>query len=77
MDQKTEYIYEFCYQPCTYESAPATMSIHRSLIGAYTAMKAHRLRVFWDWRKTPNEFRKSFQDNFAQDWFIKKTEIQP
>ena len=35
-------VYEFLYNSCTCESAAETVSIHRTLKGAYEAMRKHR-----------------------------------
>lgn len=37
-------IYEFLYNSCTCESSAETMSLHKTLKGAYKAMRKHR----WD-----------------------------
>lgn len=71
-----EYVYEFLYCGCIYESSYATMSVHKTIRGAYNAMKAHRLKTFNEWRKEPNEFRRDNLDTVHQDWFIKKTKIE-
>jgi len=53
------------------------MSIHESLVGAYKAMKEHRLKIFNEWRERPNIYRNDFKDTFSQSWTIQKTEIKP
>ena len=72
-----KYVYQFLYCSCIYESAYATMSIHESLVGAYKAMKEHRLKIFNEWRERPNIYRNDFKDTFSQSWTIQKTEIKP
>lgn len=38
-------LWEFIYNPCRYESAPMTLSIHRAKEGAEAAMQAHKDQV--------------------------------
>lgn len=70
-------VYAFKYCPCIYESAWSTVSLHSTCKGAYKAMKAHRLKVFYEWRNSANEYRKDFKDTFAQNWCVDKEYIQP
>lgn len=35
-------IYEFVYNPCIHESAPVTISVHRTKEGALKAMRKHK-----------------------------------
>jgi hypothetical protein len=39
---KQEYVYEFLYNPSTYESAAQTVSIHKTRRGAEKAMELHK-----------------------------------
>lgn len=68
-------LYAFKYCPCTYESAAEVISVHKTVFGAYRAMRQHRLNTFWEWREMPNEYRKSFQDTFAKHWFVHRIEV--
>lgn len=68
-------IYQFLYCYCIYESAYGTMSVHATAKGAYKAMKEHRLKVFNEWRNSPNQYRKSFIDTVHQDWTIQKIDV--
>jgi len=69
-------IYEFLYCDCIYESGYVTISLHRTLKGAYNAMKKHRLKCFNEWRALPNEYRKDYLDTAFHSWRIQKTEIE-
>lgn len=40
-------IYEALYNPCIHESGCVTISVHKTLKGAYNAMKIHRM-VEWE-----------------------------
>ena len=42
-------IYEFIYTSCIYESASATMSMHRTKLGAYKAMREFILTDYTQW----------------------------
>ena len=57
-------IYEFLYNSCTCESAAATMSLHRTLKGAYDAMRKHRWDVCVEDR---NE-----QIRYGKDWIMSR-----
>lgn len=51
------------------------VSLHRTMKGAYLAMKEHRLNVFNEWRSKENQYRKSHLDTVHQDWSIGKKDI--
>lgn len=68
-------VYVFYYCPCIYESGYMAVSLHRTMKGAYLAMKEHRLNVFNEWRSKENQYRKSHLDTVHQDWSIGKKDI--
>jgi len=71
-----DYVYEFIYNSCVYESSARTMSIHKSISGAYKAMKTHRLKTYNEWRKQSREWRKPWLDTHDQHWGILKTKLE-
>ena len=73
-------IYEFLYNSCTCESAAATISIHRTLKGAYEAMRKHR----WDTCIEDREMKLRFGNHGSlkrwhydswQWWGIRKRQL--
>jgi len=42
-------IYEFTYTDCIYESAAATLSLHRTKLGAYKAMRKFLNESYMEW----------------------------
>lgn len=42
-------IYEFVYTSCIYESAMATLSLHKTKVGAYKAMREFLLTDYTQW----------------------------
>jgi len=69
-------IYCFLFNSCTFESSYATMSIHKTKIGAYKAMKTHKVNEFMYWYDKRSLSGKAFC-NFAYDfgmaWAIEET----
>ncbi len=65
-------IYEFLYCGCIYESSYATVSLHRTKLGAYKAMRKHRLDTFNEWYNSRIIYGKSsrFAYDFAQGWAL-------
>jgi hypothetical protein len=66
-------IYEFLYCSCTFESAYATMSLHRTKAGAYKAMKDHKWNTYMEWYENRALYGKRnnrFAYDFGQDWTI-------
>lgn len=49
MDKQT--VYAFIYNEMYYESAPKTMSIHKTKKGAYLAMRKFLIDRYWEWFK--------------------------
>lgn len=73
-------VYEFLYNSCTCESAAETVSIHRTLKGAYKAMRKHK----WDacvehreeylfWGSSYFPFKLNF--DAWKWWGIRKVEV--
>ena len=54
-----EVVYEFGYQCCIYESAMATVSIHRTAKGAYKAMREHLLHNYTEWYNARIKYGKT------------------
>lgn len=52
-----EYVWEACYNPCVYESAWSTISLHKTEEGAKKAVELHKHNlelagdVIYDWQK--------------------------
>lgn len=42
-------IYEFLYCSCIYESSYSTMSLHKTKLGAYKAMRKHLIDSYTQW----------------------------
>lgn len=53
-------IYEFLFNWSTCESAAETISIHKTLAGAYRAMRAHRLAACVEYREERLRFGTDF-----------------
>lgn len=71
-------IFELLYCDCVYESAHATLSLHKTKVGAYKAMRKHKLQAFEQWDKERREWGRlssRFNWNFAQDWRIGQQEL--
>jgi hypothetical protein len=71
-------IYGFFYNSDTYDSAPFLMSAHRSLRGAYTAMRKHIVADYVEWFNDGLIYGKQYwhhKPNFGKAWFISKIEL--
>ena len=56
-------IYEALYNPSCCESASHTLSVHRTKLGAYKAIKAYKIEVYNEWlerhrRGKRNDFKR-------------------
>jgi hypothetical protein len=74
-------VYEFGYQPCIYESAMSTVSIHKTFKGAYKAMREHLLHSYKKWydsRILYGKIRSYGVDKFGymEMWKVYKTPLQ-
>ena len=72
-------VYLFLYNPCIWESSFCTISIHKTKLGAYRAMREHKLKCYEEYKKIENRFKnnKFFAHKFGEDecWTIKSQEI--
>lgn len=69
IEMKTVYL--ACYCPCIYESSYATLSTHRTKLGAFKAMRAHKRKVYDEWYNDRLMYGKSdFKFAWAEDWKI-------
>ena len=70
-------VYLFLYNPCIWESALSTISIHYTLKSAYDAMRKHKLESYNEWYDNRIRWGKGFRDKFGEDeyWTIKSQEI--
>lgn len=67
------FVYEFTYCWCIYESGFTTVSIHRTAAGAYWAMRNFRMDMFNKWRNKPG--KQEYLDTVHQAWRIRKREV--
>ncbi len=61
------------------ESSYATISLHRTKLGAYKAMKKHKLDKFTEWyneRSLNGKESSIYPYNFDQDWDIDEVMLQ-
>ncbi len=64
-------VYSFQYTYCIYESAFATISLHKTAKGAYSAMKKHILKEYEQWREEGLRYGKqTFKHGQYEDWRI-------
>lgn len=81
MDVAQTIVYIAYWNDCIYESVPAPISIHRTMKGAYDAMKRTILEDYEEWlerrRWCDRATRKYTYDKHGGDkhWFIRKEEI--
>lgn len=68
-------VFEFKYNPDTYDSAAFTISVHKTKKGAEMAMEFHRANT----EKEHKELYKGEIDNFGYDfaqwWGVEETEL--
>lgn len=70
-------VYQFLYCSCIYESDWRTMSIHKTKLGAYKAMKNWLISEYLDWYNRRITYGKCYGDSFAphKAWGIEKIKI--
>lgn len=71
-------VYQFLHNDFVWESAAHTVSIHRTIAGAYKAMRTHRLAEYEKWRgqQTPRRYRSiGEKEGWAKWWGIVPIEI--
>ena len=73
-----EYIYEFRYTDCIYESGYYTISVHKTLKGAYKAMRKFLTNSYMEWYNERITYGKYNFDSFVgtQSWKISKTKLE-
>ncbi len=69
-------IYLVKYCPFIYESAYATLSIHRTLKGAYKAHKAFLESKYSEWYDYGKSYRISIKFMKGQESYIRKEMLQ-
>ena len=74
-------IYEVLYNPMYYESAAQTLSIHKTLAGAYKAMRKHRWNACVEHREDRLRFgndgrARQYQYDAFKWWGIRKRELR-
>lgn len=76
-------VFEFRYNSNTFESAAATVSIHRTREGAENAMALHKDATRKEWDKDHSdetvfdaEYKRLYPFGWNSDWFIIETEIK-
>ncbi len=73
-------VYEFIYCDCIYESAYATVSMHKTLAGAYKSMRSNLLKEYDDWYNNRIMFGKDRDrtDKFGifSRWSVRDTILQ-
>ena len=80
-DSAPNIVYEFLYNSDCGESAPCTISIHRTPEGAEKAMNDHKAEKKRQWEVLKkhyekNRYFKQYDWSFNQWWGIKKTEVK-
>ena len=77
MEQNKEYVYEFIYNDCIHESSYATISTHKTLKGAYNAMRKFIYGSYLEWNDERIRFGKSKGEKpfYAERWRINKKEL--
>ena len=80
MDEKT-IVYEFLYNSCVFESASATMSIHRTRKGAEIALSWHKFETEREYNQLYSltedySFKNEYPYDAHQSWSIRETILQ-
>ena len=66
-----EEVYSFQYCGCIYESAFATISLHRTKKGAYNSMRNYIEKDYAEWRDNGCRYGKQyFKHGVHEDWRI-------
>jgi hypothetical protein len=71
-------IYAFFYNSDTYDSAAFLISVHKSLRGAYNAMRKHIVADYMEWFNDGLLDGKSqwrFKPDFGKAWFVQKIKL--
>lgn len=72
-----EIVFECLHCPCIYESAYATISIHKSREGAEAAMDAHRAKLKDEHDLLYEGLESVHPYDFAMDWKVNETPLLP
>ena len=69
-------IYSFTYCPDIHDSAPRTIITHKTKIGAYKAMKAHKEECYQGWYEERITYGKYFEKfGWYESWSIKEGDL--
>ena len=71
-----EYIYCFKINPCVYESAAMTLSIHKTKIGAYMARKQYLLNRYERLSNAPKKHRVTIPIGHDERYFIERVKLK-
>ena len=76
---KQEYVYEFLYNPNTYESAARTVSIHKTRRGAKKAIELQKEKALKEYEEVCNRLpdEKDFPFGYDQWWGIRESILMP
>lgn len=70
-------VFEFIYTDCIYESAMATMSLHRTKKGAYKAMREFLETEYAQWREDGIRYGKQhFKFGTHCAWAVRPIELK-
>lgn len=69
--------FEFCYNSCIHESAPATISVHFSKEGAEKAMEWHKEEERKKYEEMRQDYKTDFKFGWMESWFVREIEILP
>lgn len=78
MEHKSTTVYEALFNPCTWESGYATLSLHWTKEGAEKAIAFSKMEEMKKWQKLyPTKEDEPFAFGDDLDWSIRKTKILP
>jgi hypothetical protein len=70
-------IYSFQYCECIHESAFETISIHKTVKGAYSAMRKYILKEYNQWREDGLKYGKQiFKHGCSEAWRVVAIQIK-
>ena len=76
-----EYVYEFIFCDCVFESSYTTISLHKTMLGAYKAMRKFIIDLAIEHREAEirrgKDIHAGFKWNFSIGYSIRKREINP
>ncbi len=74
MKYKKETVYEVLFNPCIHESAPSTISVHRTKKGAYKALRTFLFEKYYEWYNSAG--RKHSKWSYNEWWGIGEIELK-